>query len=68
MYKTAKEIVYEPFTGESHVLEAFRFEGHYIVMVDGAFYASCENMREVDEEFEDMIRWFGWTTNDPVYA
>ena len=28
---------------------------HYVILVDGKFHCSCDNMREVDEEIDELL-------------
>ena len=60
----------EVYDGEDneHVLEVFKKPSGapYVVMVDGAFCATCESMSEARDEVNDIIKWFGWKTTKPV--
>lgn len=53
---------------DEHVLEVFMKSvgAPYVVMVDGAFYSTCEGMSEARDEIADVIWWFGWKTTKPV--
>lgn len=59
--------MWEPVSGLEHCMEAFRCHGgYYVLMVDGAFYADCESMGQVEEEMIDVADWFGWTAVRPA--
>ena len=57
-------------TGERHTFEAYAKTtgAPYIVMLDGAFLATCESGAEIGEEIEDTIRWFNWQRTCPIFA
>lgn len=58
--------MWEPITGAEHCMEAFRYRGGYVLMLDGAFYSDHESMEAVEEEMIDIAEWFGWSAMRPV--
>lgn len=43
-------------------------DNSYIILVDGAFYADASNIAKARDEVEDIIRWFGWSRVNRIYA
>lgn len=60
--------MWEPCTGVAHIVEIFRFNGGYALLVDGAFYSDHESYASAEEEMIDVINWFGWTGIRPITA
>lgn len=58
--------MWEPVTGVEHCMEAFRYSGGYVLLVDGEFYADAESMDRIEEEMVDVANWFGWSALRPV--
>lgn len=59
--------MWEPLTGDEHLLEIFRNNGVYVLMVDGAFYSDHESMEAAEEEMIDVVGWFGWSAMRPLW-
>ncbi len=58
--------MWEPVTGVEHCMEAFRYSGGYVLLVDGAWYADAECMGDLEDEMVDVANWFGWSALRPV--
>ena len=55
--------------GRRQVLEAYSANGSYVLLVNGAFYCTAESMREILDEIEDVMQWYGWVSfMNPIYA
>ena len=63
---------YEKYTGESHLFEVFESNiqnsAPYVILLDGAFFATAESGEENGEEIEATITWYGWIRTSPIYA
>lgn len=70
MEKIYKRYAYEQHTGERHVFEAYRqlVGAPYVIMLDGSFLTTAESGREIADEIEETIKWYGWAQGSPVFA
>lgn len=58
MKKTIR--VYDWFDGSNHKITIERFDGHYKIMVDGAFWSTAEMFSEVYDEVNDIVNLYQW--------
>lgn len=58
--------MWEPLTGVEHCLDAYRYSGGYVLLVDGEFYADAESMDGIEEEMVDAINAYRWSARRPV--
>lgn len=67
-----KTVAYEKHDGTPHIFEVYRQNlenaAPFVVMLDGAFFATEEYGVEIAEEIESTIKWYDWSRKTPIFA
>lgn len=52
--------VYDWADGSNHKIKIERFDGHYIIRVDGAFWCTSEMFPDVYSEITEIMKLYDW--------